>query len=118
MERIYLGGVNDDTNIIIDIGSACNLMGHHLVLVLKQRLTEASFETEIMPTKKKFQFRGRAVIPSSGKMEVPIVLRQIRINAEVFVMKTEIPFLIAGSLLRQQKKEISVSDNMMTVTNH
>ena len=39
------------------------------------------------------------------------------IEAEVFVVENRIPFLLGGSLLRQQKTEISVSDNKMTVNN-
>ena len=39
-------------------------------------------------------------------------------KAEVFVVDTEIPFLIGGSLLREHKTEISVSKNKLTLNNH
>jgi len=41
-----------------------------------------------------------------------------QLTAEVFVVDTEIPFLIGGSLLREHKTEISVSENKLTLNNH
>ncbi len=48
---------------------------------------------------------------------VPIILGKTKVEAEVFIVKTEIPFLIGGGLLRQQKTKISVNDNKITVNN-
>jgi len=52
-----------------------------------------------------------------GQIEVPIILGRTKINAKVFIVETEVPFLIGGSLLRDQKTEISVYNNSMTVNN-
>ena len=49
---------------------------------------------------------------------VPLVLGSTEIEAEVYIVETEVPFLIGGSLLRQQKTEISVNENKLTVNNH
>ncbi len=49
---------------------------------------------------------------------VPLVLGSTRIEAEVYIVETEVPFLIGGSLLREQKTEISVNKNKLTVNNH
>ena len=54
---------------------------------------------------------------STAKVMVPLVLGRTLVEAEVFVVENEIPFLLRGSLLRQQKTEISVSDNKMTINN-
>ena len=48
---------------------------------------------------------------------VPIILGKTKVEAEFFIVKTEIPFLIGGGLLRQQKTEISVNENKMMVNN-
>jgi hypothetical protein len=74
LDRIFLGGVKDHNSVIIDTGSAYNLIGYHLVPLLEQRLTEAGTELKIIPTQKKFQFGGHTVISSLGQIEVPIIL--------------------------------------------
>jgi len=118
LERIYLADSKDHTSVIIDTGSAYNLIGHHLIPILRQRLAQAETEIKIIPTTKKFQFGGRQIISSTGKIMVPLVLGRTEVLAEVYIMETEIPFLIGGTLLRQQKTEISVTNNNMTVNNH
>ena len=118
VEMIYMGGVQDHNNIIIDTGSAYNLIGYHLVPFLKQRMEEAGSTMSIIPTKKTFQFGGRTVAPSSSKIIVPLTVGPTQLKAEVFVVDTEIPFLIGGSLLREHKTEISVSENKLTLNNH
>jgi len=117
LDRIFLGGAKDHDSAIIDTGSAYNLIGYHLVPLLEQRLTEAGIELKVIPTQKKFQFGGNTVISSTGQIDVPIILGRTKINAKVFIVETEIPFLIGGSLLRAQKTEISVNSNSMTVNN-
>jgi hypothetical protein len=72
----------------------------------------------IIPTKKTFQFGGRAVAPSSKKIIIPITLGPTQLQAEVYVVDTEIPFLLGGSLLREHKTEISVSKNKLTLNNY
>ena len=62
LEMIYMGGVKDHNNIIIDTGSAYNLIGHHLVPLLKQRIEEAGSEMSIFPTKKTFWWILRLMI--------------------------------------------------------
>ena len=74
LDRIFLSGTQDHTSVIIDTGSAYNLIGKHLIPILRQRLAEAGRELRITPTKKKFQFGGHAVTSSSGKILVPLVL--------------------------------------------
>jgi len=118
IEMIYMSEVQDHNNIIIDTGSAYNLIGHHLVPLLTQRIEEAGSEMSISPTKKTFQFGGRSVANSSRKLLVPITIGPNQLQAEVYVVNTEIPFLIGGGLLRQHKTEISVNDNTMTINNH
>ena len=59
VEMIYMGGVQDHDNIIIDTGSAYNLIGHHLVPLLEQRIEQAGSKMSIIPTQKTFQFGGR-----------------------------------------------------------
>jgi len=88
LDRIFLGGVRDHTNVIIDTGSAYNLIGHHLVPVLKERFAKANIELKIQETKKKFQFGGRAIISSTGKTEVPIILGRTMINAKIYIVET------------------------------
>ena len=118
LEMIYMSEVQDHNNIIIDTGSAYNLIGNHLVPLLKQRIEEAGSEMSIFPAKKTFQFRGRTVANSSRKLLVPITIGPNKLQAEVYVVDTEIPFLIGGGLLRENKTEISVNDNTMTINNH
>jgi hypothetical protein len=118
LNRIFLSGTKEQQNIIIDTGSAYNLIGKHLIPIMKQRLTEAGVETIITPTKKKFQFGGNTIIESSGKIMVPLILGKTKVEAEVYILESEVPFLIGGSLLRQHKTEISVTDNKMSVNNH
>jgi hypothetical protein len=118
LEMIYMSEVQDHNNIIIDTGSAYNLIGHHLVPILKQRIINAGSEMSIIPTKKTFQFGGRTVANSSTKLLVPITIGPNKLQAEVYVVDTEIPFLIGGGLLRENKTEISVNNNTMKINNH
>jgi len=39
LDRIFLSRSKDHTNIIIDTGSTYNLIGQHLIPIMKQRLT-------------------------------------------------------------------------------
>ena len=68
LEMIYMSEVQDHNNIIIDTGSAYNLIGHHLVPILKQRIDSAGSEMSVIPTKKTFQFGSRTVANSSNKL--------------------------------------------------
>ena len=49
---------------------------------------------------------------------VPLVLGSTMVEAEVFIVDNEIPFLLGGEILRQHKTEISVLENKLTVNNH
>jgi len=55
---------------------------------------------------------------STGRVMVPLVLGKTMVEAEVFIVNNEIPFLLGGEILRQHKTEISVSENKLTVNNH
>ena len=83
LDRISLSGSKDHTSMIIDTGSAYNLIGEHLIPMLEQKLTEAGIETQIIPTKKKFQFGGRTIVESSGKIKVPLILGKTKIDAKI-----------------------------------
>ncbi len=72
----------------------------------------------IIPTKKTFQFGGRSVANSSTKLLVPISIGPNKLQAKVYVVDTEIPFLIGGGLLRENKTDISVNSNTMTINIH
>ncbi len=85
--------------------------------VLKQRLEEAGIDFKPQPAKKRFQFGGRTSAMSTAKVIVPLVLGRTLVQVEVFVVENEIPFLLRGNLLRQQKTEISGSENKMTLNN-
>jgi len=41
LEQVFLGGIGDCTNIILDTGSSHNLIGRHLLPLLEQRLKDA-----------------------------------------------------------------------------
>ena len=96
LERIFLGGVQEHTSVIIDTGSAYNLIGKHLMPMLKQRMAQAGVELKVEPTNKKFQFGGSTVIKSLGRMNIPIILGRTETEAEVYILESEIPFLIGG----------------------
>ncbi len=82
------------------------------------KLVQAGSKMSIIPTQKTFQFGGRAVANSSRKILVPITLGPNQLQAEVYIVETEIPFLLGGGLLRENKTEISVNENRMTINNH
>jgi hypothetical protein len=117
LEQVFLGGIGDCKNIILDTGSSHCLIGRHLMPALKKRLLEAGEHFKPQPAKKRFQFGGRNSALSTEKVIVPLVLGRTLVQAEVYVVENEIPFLLGGRLLRQQKTEISVSENKMTVNN-
>ena len=48
--RIFLSGAQDHTSVIIDTGSAYNLIGRHLIPILTQRLAETGRKIQVIPT--------------------------------------------------------------------
>jgi len=113
---IILGNKDDHTSVIIDTGTDYNLIGHHLIPLLKQRLSQVGVELNILPTKNKFQLSERTIIESSGKIVVPILLGKTTVEAEVYIVKTEAPFIIGNKFLRQKK--IEVMEDSMTINKH
>jgi len=75
-------------------------------------------ELNILPTKNKFQLSESTIIESSGKIVVPILLGKTTVEAEVYIVKTEAPFIIGNKLLRQEKIEVSVMEDSMTINKH
>jgi hypothetical protein len=107
----------DHENIIIDMGSSYNLIGRHLLPLLKQKLEAAGVKAGIVGTAKRFQFGGSTKVMCTAKVIVPLKLGQTRIETEVYIVDTKVPFLLGGNLLRQYKTEISVSDNTLSINN-
>jgi len=54
---------------------------------------------------------------STCKLIVPLKLGQTRVETEIYIVDTKIPFVIGGDLLRKYKTEISVSDNILILNN-
>ncbi len=52
IERVYLSGTDDNKYIIIDTGSAQNLIGCHLLPTLKKRLELNGHELKLIKTEK------------------------------------------------------------------
>jgi len=93
------------------------LIGEHLLTLLKHRLEQAGARAVVVAANKKFQFGGFIRVKSEGKIMVPMMLGNTRLETEVYIVDTKIPFLLGGNLLRQYKTEISVSDNMLILNN-
>jgi hypothetical protein len=82
-------------------------------------MAEAGLEPpKPLSARKKFQFGGRSSAVSTARVMVPLVLGNTMVEAEVFIVDKEIPFLLGGEILRQHKTEISVSENKLTVNGH
>ena len=117
IERVFIGGIDDHQHIILDTGSSYNLIGRHLLPILQQRMMEAGAKPTILPTSKRFQFGGKTKAMSTSKILVPLILGKTRVETEVYVVDSQIPFLLGGNVLRQQKTEISVSNNLLIINN-
>ena len=115
MEAVYLSGTSDEKFIIIDTGSARNLIGRHLLPVLEKRMKMNGHDLKLTKTDKTFQFRARSESKHFAKTVIPLNLAGIMIHAETFIVDNEIPFLIGGKLLREQKTNIKVSQNSLTI---
>ncbi len=72
IEQVFVGGVKDHKNIIIDTGSSYNLIGRHLLPLLKQKLEKAGVEAGIVGVSKRFQFGGSTKVMCTAKVIVPI----------------------------------------------
>ena len=93
------------------------MIGRHLLPLLKQKLENAEVKAGILSASKRFKFGGSTKVMCTAKVIVPIKLGQTRVETEVYVVDTRVPFLIGGNLLRQHKTEISVSDNTLSINN-
>jgi len=117
IDHVFIGGLEDHNHIILDTGSSYNLIGKHLLTLLKHRLEQAGARAVVVAANKKFQFGGSIRVKSEGKIMVPMMLGNTRLETEVYVVDTKIPFLLGGNLLRQYNTEISVSDNQLILDN-
>ena len=93
VERFFLSGDNDEKFIIIDSGSAQNLIGRHLLPTLEKRLKINEHEMKLTKTEKTFQFGGRSESKSLAKTVIPLNMGGAMIYAEKFIVDNEIPFL-------------------------
>ena len=64
-------------------------------------------DLNLTKTDKTFQFRARSESKCFAKTVIPLNLAGIMIHAETFIVDNEIPFLIGGKLLREQKTDIA-----------
>ena len=115
IERVYLAGPSDQKYIIIDTGSAQNLIGRHLLPTLEKRLNQSGYALKLIKAEKTFQFGGKAQSRSLYKTVIPLNMGGAMIYAETFIVDNEIPFLLGGKLLREQKTEIKISHNKMII---
>ena len=106
-KRILWGESNDYTSIIIEPGATCNLIGHQLIPILKQRLAQGGVKLETIPSKIKIKMGEENIVESFGKIMVPLILGKTKLDAEIHIINTEAPFLIGGQFLRQQKVDVS-----------
>ncbi len=96
VEAIFLSGQNDEQFIIIDTGSARNLIGRHLLPVLEKRQKMSGHDLKLSKTDKTFQFGARSESKCFAKTVIPLNLAGIMLHAEVFIVNNEIPFLLGG----------------------
>jgi len=115
LEAVYLSGTSDEKFIIIDTGSARNLIGRHLIPLLEKRLKQNGHILKLTKTDKSFQFGARSESKCVAKTIVPLNIAGIVLHAEVFIVDNEIPFLLGGQILRQHKAEIKTSQNTITL---
>ena len=73
-EQVFIGGIKDQEPIIIDTGSSHNLIGRHLLTLLKQRLENAGVSSEPLLARNNFQFGGNTEAMSTCKLIVPLKL--------------------------------------------
>ncbi len=116
-KRILWGESNDYTSIIIEPGATCNLIGHQLIPILKQRLAQGGVKLETIPSKVKIKMGEENIVESFKKIKVPLILGKTKLDVEIHIINTEAPFLIGGQFLRQQKVDISYIEKYMSVNN-
>ena len=117
IEHVFVGEIKDHDNIVIDTGSSHNLIGRHLLPLLKQKLENAGVKAGIIGASKRFQFGGSAKVLNTAKVVVPLKLGHTRVETEVYIVDTKVPFLLGGDRLKKYKTEISVSDNVLVINN-
>jgi len=118
VDHVFIGEVDNHQHIILDTGSSYNLIGRHIIPILEEKMKEAGTKMIVQPAGKRFQFGGTVKSCSTAKVLVPLLLGKTRVETEVYIVDTDIPFLLGGNFLRQHKTEISVSDNTLIINNH
>jgi hypothetical protein len=94
MEQVFVGEIKDHNNIVIDTGSSYNLIGRHLLPLLKQKLEHAGVKSEVVSASNRFQFGGSAKVMCTAKVVVPLKLGHTRVETEVYIFEHESTILV------------------------
>ena len=109
----YLAHADTSTNVIIDSGSKFNIIGSSLVSTLRDNVETAGSTLVTRPCNRPFRFGGGEPIISTTLAIVPIRIAGKFKSVEVYIVDSDIPFLIGGDLLRDLEITANFSSSQM-----